>query len=196
EVNWVVAGGNYGFPKCEGIPTANRPECAGVRGPAIQYPQHLTPTSLTFYTGPQSHEFNNQILLTLYKNYHNLQGFGADLRRLTIQGNSSTGITLQDAGFITQLEPIDPFDGPLDSAIDPISGDIYLVRFDPVAHRDLNEHHHFIYRIHRTGSDALPFIGPPVPAAVKQGSIATTIALVGKHLKPGATVFDVTDNTP
>jgi glucose/arabinose dehydrogenase len=195
EVNWVVQGGNYGFPHCEGTPNAT-PDCAGVRAPAIQYPAHLTPTSLSAYTGPQAGEFRNQLLLTLYKNYHNLQNYGADLRRLTIQGDASTGITLHDEGFIVQLQPIDPFDGPLDSAIDPVTGDIYLVRFDPVAHRDLNEHHHFIYRIHRNGTDALPFIAAPSPNAVKVGSGSTTIALVGKHLKPGAIVFDVTDNLP
>lgn len=195
EVNWVVAGGNYGFPQCEGTPVASRPECAGVRGPAIQYPQHLTPTSLTTYTGPQAGEFNNQLLLTLYKNYHNFPNdFGADLRRLTIQGDHNTGITLQDAGFIVQLKPIDPFDGPLDSIIDPVTGDIYLIRFDPVAHRDLNEHHHFIYRIHRTGSDLESFIGPPSPGAVKLGAPQTTISFVGRHLKPGKVIFDVTDN--
>jgi glucose/arabinose dehydrogenase len=193
EVNWVIPGGNYGFPHCEGTPTP-APACGGVRPPLIQYPQHLTPTSLTFYTGPQAGEFRNQLLLTLFKNLANLNNFGGDLRRLILSGDRTTGFSLQDAGFIVQFEPIDPFDGPIDSAIDPITGDIYVIRFDPVHHPDPNEHHHLIYRIHRAGSDSLPFIGPAQPSSVRVGSGLTTISIVGKHLKPGAVVFDVTDN--
>jgi hypothetical protein len=69
-----------------------------------------------------------------------------------------------------------------------------VARFDPVHHANNNEHHHFIYRIHRTGSDALPFIGPPHPSAIKAGSTGVTISLVVRHVKPGAVVFDVTHN--
>ena len=199
EVNWVVAGGNYGFPQCEGTPTPDRPGCSGIRPPAIQYPRHLTPTSLAFYTGPQAGEFKNQLLLTLYKNLPNTNNYGGDLRRLIVEGDAASGIRLVDAGpdgFIIRLNPIDPFDGPIETTIDPISGDIYLVRIDPVTHRDLNEHHHIIYRIHRTGSDAKPFIGPVRPANIKAGSSTVTISITGRHLKPGAVVFNVTDNTP
>ena len=196
EVNWVVAGGNYGFPQCEGTPTGDRPGCSGVRPPAIQYPRHLTPTSLAFYTGPQAGEFKNQLLLTLYKNLPNTENYGGDLRRLTVEGSSATNFILRDAGFIAQFNPIDPFDGPIETAIDPISGDIYVVRIDTVTHRDLSEHHHIIYRIHRTGSDAQPFIGPVHPSGIKAGSSTATISITGRHLKPGAVVFNVTDNTP
>jgi len=200
EVNWIIPGGNYGFPLCEGTPTADRPGCVGVRAPAIQYPPHLTPTALAFYTGPQAGEFRNQLLLALYKNLPNAENFGGDLRRVIVEGNHQSGFTLRDAGpdgFIVQLDPIDPFDGPIDVAIDPISGDIYLARIDPVSHFNQSEHHHFIYRIHRRteteNSDNIPFIGPPHPSAVKAGSGQLTISMVGKHLKPGAVVFNVTD---
>ncbi|MGA9767759.1 MAG: PQQ-dependent sugar dehydrogenase [Blastocatellia bacterium] len=199
EVNWVVAGGNYGFPQCEGTPTGDRPGCSGVRPPAIQYPRHLTPTSLAFYTGPQAGEFKNQLLLTLYKNLPNTENYGGDLRRLIVEGDAASGIRLRDAGpdgFIIRFNPIDPFDGPIETTIDPISGDIYVVRIDTVTHRDLNEHHHIIYRIHRTGSDAQPFIGALRPSQIKAGSNAVTISMTGRHLKPGAVVFNVTDNTP
>jgi glucose/arabinose dehydrogenase len=196
EVNWVVPGGNYGFPQCEGSPTADRPGCAGVRPPLIQYPRHLTPTSLAFYTGPQAGEFKNQLLLTLYKNLPNAENYGGDLRRLVIEGDADTGFRLRDAGFIMIFEPIDPFDGPVETAIDPISGDIYVARIDPVTHADLAEHHHFIYRIHREGSDALPFIGQVRPSAVKAGSATLTVSVTGRHLKPGAVVFNVSDNAP
>lgn len=188
EVNWVVTGGNYGFPQCEGTPTSD-PPCSGVRAPMIQYPAHLTPTSVCFYTGPQAGAFRNHLLLTLYKNLPNLANFGGDLRRIIVEGNPQSGFTLRDDGFIAQFDPIDPFDGPLDTAIDPISGDIYVVRFDPVNHRDQNEHHHIIYRIHRAGSDQLPFIGPTNPRSVVAGSGAATINLVGRHLTAGAIVL-------
>lgn len=188
EINRVVQGGNYGFPLCEGTPTS-APTCAGVRAPLLQYPAHLTPTSLCFYTGPQAGEFRNHLLATLFKNLPNQQNFGGDLRRIVIEGDPQSGFTLRDDGFIAQFDPIDPFDGPLDTAIDPISGDIYVVRFDPVNHRDQNEHHHVIYRIHREGSDQLPFIGLPSPRSVVAGSGAATINLVGRHITPGAVVL-------
>jgi glucose/arabinose dehydrogenase len=196
EVNWVVPGGNYGFPQCEGTPTSDRPGCAGVRSPLIQYPRHLTPTSLAFYTGPQAGEFKNQLLLTLYKNLPNSENFGGDLRRLIVEGDANTGFRLRDAGFIVIFEPIDPFDGPVETAIDTISGDIYVARIDPVTHADLNEHHHFIYRIHRAGSDSQPFIGPTRPSSIKAGSQSLTVSVTGRHLKPGAVIFNLSDNAP
>jgi glucose/arabinose dehydrogenase len=186
EVNWVVPGSNYGFPQCEGSPTTE-PRCSGVRAPLIQYPAHLTPTSLCFYTGPQAGEFRNQLLLTLYKNLPNLQNYGGDLRRIVVDGNPQSGFTMRDDGFIAQFNPIDPFDGPLDTAIDPISGDIYVARFDPVEGHVI--HHHIIYRIHRTGSDQLPFIGPTNPRSVAAGSGAVSIGVIGRHLTAGATVL-------
>jgi hypothetical protein len=192
EINWIVSGGHYGFPGCEGPPVANVPACVGVRGPIATFAPHLTPTSIAFYTGPQAGESVNQMLVTLFKH---LPGQGGDLQRFIISGDASTGFqTTKVDPSIIEFGLIDPNDGPVDTAIDPISGDIYVARFDPVTHRDLSEHHHFIYRIHRAGSDLLPFIGPALPSAIKAGSAATSISFVTRHLKTGAVVFDVTDN--
>jgi glucose/arabinose dehydrogenase len=195
EINWIVAGNNYGFPNCDGTPTADNPNCSGVRPPLFQYPAHLTPTALTFYTGPQAGEFNNQLLVALYKNYPTNQNYGGDLRRVAIEGDAASGFQLRDDGVIVQLDPIDPFDGPIDAAIDPASGDIYLARFDPVNHSIPSVHHHFIYRIHRTGSDAQPFIAPLRPTAIKAGSTGVTVSVIGRHLHAGAVIVNVTDNT-
>lgn len=192
EVNWVVEGGNYGFPNCEGTPSPDRPQCVGVRPPVTQFLPHLTPTSIAFYTGPQAGEAQNQMLVTIYKH---LFGQGGDLRRFTVAGDP-------DAGFqLTEVKPpiadfgiIDPFDGPVDTAIDPISGDIYVARFDPVNHPDPNEHHHFIYRIHRQGSDSQPFIGRIRPSEIKAGSGASAVSLIGRHVEAGAVVL--ADGTP
>lgn len=185
EINWVVQGGNYGFPFCEGTPDT-RPACAGVRAPVQQFTRHLTPTSLAFYTGPQAGEYSNYLLVTLYKR---LFSQGGNLQRLKLEGNKDTGFHVTGIEEIVEFGIIDPFDGPLEIQIDPISGDIYVIRFDPVAHRDVNEHHHFIYRIHRTGSDALPFIGATSPTFIKAGTGALSLNLVGRHLKPGAVVL-------
>jgi hypothetical protein len=132
------------------------------------------------------------MLVTLFKH---LPGRGGDLERFILTGSTATGFqTAQVLPSIAEFGLIDPNDGPVDTAIDPISGDIYVVRFDPVHHRDDFEHHHIIYRIHRTGSDSLPFIGAPRPSAIKAGSPALTISLTTRHVIPGAVVFDVTDN--
>jgi Glucose/sorbosone dehydrogenases len=196
EINWIVAGGNYGFPFCDATPTADNPNCAGVRAPSLQYPAHLTPTALAFYTGPQAAGFKNQLLVTVYKNYHNAENVGGDLRRVIVTGDGSNGFQLRDDGFIIKLSPIDPGDGPIDAAIDPISGDIYLARFDPVNHGAITSgHNHVIYRIHRAGSDAQPFIGPVRPTAIKAGAAGITVSIIGRHLKTGAVVVNVTDNT-
>jgi glucose/arabinose dehydrogenase len=186
EVNWLVQGGNYGFPSCEGTPSPANPSCQGVRPPVQQFTRHLTPTSLAFYTGPQAGEFQNYLLVTLYKR---LLGQGGNLRRLKLEGDKNTGFQVTDDKEIVEFGLIDPFDGPLDTQIDPISGDIYVARFDPVNHRDPTEHHHFIYRLHRQGSDALPFIGGADPATVKVGAGGVALNLIGRHLKPGAVVL-------
>lgn len=196
EINWIVAGGNYGFPLCDGTPVFDNPNCSGVRGPLLQYPAHVTPTALAFYTGPQAVEFQNQLLVGIYKNYHNAQNVGGDLRRVIVTGDGSNSFQLRDDGFIIKLNPIDPGDGPIDAAIDPISGDIYLARFDPVNHGAITSgHNHIIYRIHRLGSDAQPLIGPARPLGVKAGTAGVTVSLIGRHLKTGAVVVNVTDNT-
>ncbi len=189
EINWVTAGGHYGFPFCEGTPVPENPNCATARAPALQYPKHLTPTALAFYTGPQAGELKNYLLLTLFKNLHNAQNYGGDLRVIKVEGDAVSGFQMQDTGFIAQFDPIDPFDGPVEVAIDPVSGDIYVARFDPVTHGDLTEHHHIIYRIHREGSDSLPFIAKPAPQSVMAGSGMATINLIGRHIKPGAVVI-------
>jgi glucose/arabinose dehydrogenase len=191
EVNWVVQNGHYGFPNCEGTPDNDNPACAGVRAPTVQFPRHLTPTSVTFYTGPQAGESKNQMMVTLFKR---ISGVGGSLTRFTLTGNATTGFqAIEVLPPIADFGPIDPGDGPVDTAIDPITGDIYVARFDPVRHKDPNEHHHYIYRIHRVGSDALTFIGPVKPGAVGAGSQGVTISLFGRRVKPGAIVFDVTD---
>jgi hypothetical protein len=185
-----VQDGNYGFPACEGTPDG-RPGCAGVRSPLTQFPRHTTPTSITFYTGPQAGDSKNQMLVTLFKR---LGGTGGDLKRFALTGDATTGFQAAEIlPPIAEFGLIDPNDGPVDTAIDPITGDIYVARFDPVHHSDDNEHHHYIYRIHRIGSDALTFIGAVKPAAVKAGSQGVTISLFGRRLKPGAVVFDVSD---
>jgi glucose/arabinose dehydrogenase len=189
EVNWVVAGGNYGFPQCEGTPTPGNVGCSGVRPPIQQFPRHLTPTSLVFYTGPQAGEFKNQLLLTLFKNLANANNEGGDLRRLKVEGDAASGFRVTENEFIARFDPIDPFDGPVETAIDPISGDIYVARLDTVTHLDLKEHHHFIYRIHRAGSDALTFIGPVRPASARAGAGVVTITVTGRRLKPGAVIL-------
>jgi glucose/arabinose dehydrogenase len=191
EVNWVVQNGHYGFPNCEGTPNPGNPACAGVRAPTTQFPRHLTPTSVTFYTGPQAGESKNQMLVTLFKR---VGGVGGNLRRFTLSGDATIGFQATEVlPPLADFGLIDPGDGPVDTAIDPITGDIYVARFDPVNHRDPNEHHHYIYRIHRVGSDALTFIGPVKPGAVKAGSQGATLSLFGRRVKPGAVVFDVTD---
>ena len=194
EINWIVQSAYYGFPGCEGPPIAGDPACAGVRGPIATFSPHMTPTSITFYTGPQAGDSTNQMLVTLFKR---VAGQGGDLQRFILTGDAATGFqTTRVQPSIIEFGLIDPNDGPVDTAIDPISGDIYVARFDPVTHRDLSEHHHFIYRIHRAGSDSLPFIGPARPFAIKAGSSGVTFSLITRHVKPGAVVFDVTDNLP
>lgn len=188
-VSWIVQDGKYGFPGCEGVPDPGNPACAGVRGPIQLLLPHITPTSIGFYTGPQAGGSKNQMLVTLNKH---LSGTGGDLRRYVLTGSAANGFqTTEVLPPIADFDVVDPSDGPVDTAIDPITGDIYVARFDPVHHFNNLEHHHFIYRIHKTGSDALPFIGPPHPSAIKAGSPGVTFSLVVRHAKAGAVVFDV-----
>lgn len=188
EINWVVAGGNYGFPQCEGTPSPDRPECAGVRAPIYQFSPHLTPVAITFYTGPQAGEDKNQMLVLLFKR---LRGEGGRLLRFSVSGDASSGFQLTNIEpAIVDFRAFDPFDGPIDVAIDPISGDIYAARLDVVTHAlNPNEHHNFIYRIYRAGSASQPFIGPVNPSSILAGSGPVRLSLLGRRLKPGAVVL-------
>ena len=185
EINWVVQGGNYGFPNCEGTPDG-RPGCLGVRAPIQQFTRHLTPTSLEFYTGPQGNENTNNLLVTIFKR---LRQEGGDLRRLKIEGDKTSGFRVTQNEMIAEFGLIDPGDGPVDTRIDPISGDIYVARFDPVSHANPNEHHHIIYRIHRQGSDSQAFIGNLQPATLGVNSGATTIKVTGRRLRSGTSLL-------
>jgi glucose/arabinose dehydrogenase len=186
-IDWVAQGGNYGFPGCQGVPVATNPLCAGVTGPVAIFNQHVTPTSITFYTGPQAGAAQNQMFVTFLQRF---QFQGGDLERFVLSGDAANGFQLTPVlPVLANFLPIDPLDGPVDCAIDPITGDIYVARLDIVTHADLTEHHNIIYRIHVTGSDSLPFIGPIQPSSILAGTTSpTTLSIIGKHLQPGAVV--------
>jgi hypothetical protein len=185
-VNWVVEGGNYGFPKCEGNPDPANPDCQGVRQPLIQFLPHLTPTAVTFYTGPQAGEFRNQMLVTLFVR---LYGQGGDLRRYTITGDTTSGFTATEWSQVVDFGVWEEDDGPVDIAIDPFSGDIYVARVDVTPTHGSLERSNLIYRIHRTGSDSVPIIGSVSPLSIEAGPGTRTIRVLGRHFRPGAVVL-------
>ena len=200
KILWIFQGGNYGFPNCW-IPAVSNPACPGVTGPLAQFIPHLTPTSIAFYTGPQAQASGllNQMLVTPLKRlYSSADGdfVGGDVEQFVLTGSSTTGfqLTRVPGPSIAAFQPIDPNDGPVDTAIDPLSGDIYVARLDPIDHppcppSTTPEHHNIIYRIHRAGSDSLPFIGPLHPAMIDGQNVPVTIAVFGRHIKQGATVL-------
>src|SRR5262249_13830046 len=194
KILWISQGGNYGFPNCWILDKANA-SCAGVTGSLAEFPPHLTPTSIAFYTGPQAGAALNQMLVTPFKR---LSTVGGDLEPFVLSGNPVSGFQLTKVAgpSIADFGLVDPGDGPVDTAIDPITGDIYVARLDTVGHPLCpSEHHNVIYRIHRPGSDSLPFIGPPHPAIINAPAPApATIAIFGRHIKAGATVM--ADGTP
>jgi len=188
-IEYVFQGGKYGFPGCEGVPTIGNPACEGVT-PAIAYfNQHTTPTSITFYNGPQAATAGaqNQMLVSFLQRF---EFQGGDLERFVLSGNPTTGFTLTPVTpALFALSPIDPDDGIVDVAIDPISGDLYVARLDVVPHANSAEHHNIIYRVHLAGSDSLPFIGAVQPANINTGSGQATLTMLGRHLQPGVTVL-------
>ncbi|MEW6211165.1 MAG: PQQ-dependent sugar dehydrogenase [Acidobacteriota bacterium] len=185
EVNWIVQGGNYGFPLCEGTPDVSNPDCAGVRRGLIEFLPHTTPTAIQFYTGPQSEDFLNQMLVTLFVRY---RGQGGDLRRFTLAGDVTNGFEVIESAQLVDFGYREEDDGPVDIAIDPVTGDIYVSRVDLTpAHTPANRRN-YVYRIHRAGSDSRPFIGTPSPSSIEAGS-TQTITVTGRHFKPGATIF-------
>jgi glucose/arabinose dehydrogenase len=188
-IDWVVQAGKYGFPGCEGMPVASNPACAGVTAPIAFFNQHTTPTSITFYGGPQANSTGaqNQMLVSFLQRF---ESQGGDLERFVLSGNTTNGFTMTPVlPVLCSLTPIDPDDGPVDVAIDPISGDIYMARLDVVPHANPDEHHNIIYRIHLAGSDSLPFIGPVQPGSLNSGTGQATITMLGRHLQPGVVVL-------
>jgi len=194
KILWIFQGGNYGFPNCW-IPELSNPACAGVTGPLAQFAPHLTPTSIAFYTGPQAGAALNQMLVTPFKRLYSSAAqniVGGDLEQFVLSGSPATGFQLSKVPgpSIADFGIVDPGDGPVDTAIDPLSGDIYVARFDPIPHSLCpSEHHNIIYRIHRAGSDSLPFIGPVHPSNIDGHNQPVTIAVFGRHIKAGATVL-------
>jgi glucose/arabinose dehydrogenase len=198
KLNWVFQGGNYGFPNCW-IPSSSNSACAGVTGPLTQFIPHLTPTSIAFYTGPQAQAAGlvNHMLVTPFKRLYSSPDasfVGGDLEQFVLTGSVQAGfqLTRVTGPSIADFGLVDPGDGPVDTAIDPLSGDIYVARIDPISHSVggcTTEHHNRIYRIHRAGSDSLPFIGPVHPAMIEGPKPSATIAVFGRHIKAGATVL-------
>jgi hypothetical protein len=159
-----------------------------VRPPIATFNQHTTPTAIVFYTGPQADSTGatNQMLVPFLIRF---EFQGGDLERFVLSGNTTTGFQLTPVTpSIANFLPIDPDDGPVDCAIDPISGDIYVARIDVVPHENPNEHHNIIYRVHLAGSDSLPFVGLLQPSSVVAGSGQTTVTMLGRHLEPGVVV--------
>jgi len=189
RILWISKGGNYGFPACW-IPDNANTSCAGVTAPIATLPRHLTPTSIAFYTGPQAGAALNQMLVTPFKR---VAAVGGDLEPFVLAGSATSGfqLTKLSGPSIADFGLVDPGDGPVDTAIDPLSGDIYVARLDTVPHPLCpSEHHCVIYRIHRAGSDSQPFIGPLHPSTITlQTPAVTTIAVFGRHIKQGATVL-------
>jgi hypothetical protein len=195
KILWVFQGGNYGFPNCW-IPSGSNSACAGVTGPIAQFIPHLTPTSIAFYTGPQAQAAGllNQMLVTPFKRlYSSPDGsfVGGDLEQFVLTGSVQAGfqLTRVTGPSIADFGLVDPGDGPVDTAVDPLSGDIYVARFDPIPHGGCAERHNIIYRIHRAGSDSMPFIGPVHPAMIDGPKPSASIQVFGRHIKVGATVL-------
>ncbi len=63
ELNFVVAGGDYGFPDFYGIP----PQNSGTLPPAVTFPDHSAPAGVIQYTGQTlPGRYHNLLLVTLW----------------------------------------------------------------------------------------------------------------------------------
>ncbi|MBL8046506.1 MAG: PQQ-dependent sugar dehydrogenase [Anaerolineales bacterium] len=63
ELNYVVEGGDYGFPNHFGVP----PEDSGTLPPMETFPDHSAPTGLILYTGQRlPAKYNGQLLMALW----------------------------------------------------------------------------------------------------------------------------------
>lgn len=63
ELNFVVAGGDYGFPNFYGIP----PQDSGTLPPAVTFPDHASPVGVIQYTGQAlPARYHNLLLVTLW----------------------------------------------------------------------------------------------------------------------------------
>jgi hypothetical protein len=152
----------------------------------IEFTPHTTPTAINFYTGPQAGDWQNQMLVTLFVRY---LGQGGELKRFRLTGDAMTGFEVAESSQLVDFGLREEDDGPVDIAIDPISGDILVARVDLTPNQTPSNRRNLIYRIHRQGSDLLPLIGPVSPSSIEAGSGMRTITLRGRHLKPGATVY-------
>ncbi len=120
EINAVVAGGDYGWPRCYGdrIPVAARgataASCAETKPPLVTFAPHATPTGLEFYAGDDFPPAYRGLYVALWQ--------GASVQRVTIGGEATP--------FVSGLkQPIDVLRDPQGGllVLDFASGAIYRI---------------------------------------------------------------------
>lgn len=119
ELNYVVEGGDYGFPEYAGTP----PDGSGTIGPIATFTPHAAANGMIIYQGDMFPEWRGQAFVALFGSY--LDGFrdvGHRVLRVELSQNED--------GFVGTVYPFaDGFARPLDIAVAP-DGAIFVADFE------------------------------------------------------------------
>jgi glucose/arabinose dehydrogenase len=111
ELNYIVPGGDYGFPRYFGVPPPN----SGTRTPVALFPPHASADGIVFYEGRQfPAEYHDNAFLTLY---HRGEIARVQLAK-TAGGDYLSNVETFASGF---ANPLDIKEGP--------DGSLYVAEF-------------------------------------------------------------------
>ena len=151
ELNQLVDGGDYGYPRCIGnkqaSPTFPGSDCSRTLAPAATFPAHSAPLGMIFYTG---WSFPQQYWGGVFVAQHSIQSQYADRRAIVyvpFKDGKPSGApqTFLDNGESWLGLAVSPYDGSIYASLDRKGS---------------------VYRISYTGSQPAPqeLSGPPPPS--------------------------------
>ena len=120
ELNRIVAGGDYGWPRCYGdrVPDpqggGNARNCVATIPPVATFPAHSSPVGLVFYTGGAfAPDDNGALFVGLAGAWDRSAGVGRRIVRVRVRGNAPTETTDWSAGWGRPIGLINAPDGTL-----------------------------------------------------------------------------------
>jgi putative membrane-bound dehydrogenase-like protein len=119
ELNYIIKGGDYGFPEYAGTP----PDGSGTVAPIATFAPHTSANGMIIYQGEMFPEWQGQAFVALFGSY--LEGFrDVGHRVLRVE------LTADGDGFVGTVHPFaDGFARPLDIAVAP-DGAIFIADFE------------------------------------------------------------------
>lgn len=141
ELNRVQFGGHYGWPQCYGDRKPDQGDaafCAKTIPPAVEFPAHMAPLGLTFYTGAQfPAEYRHNAFVAMHGSWNRFPPAGYKVVRVKFKDGKPAGTEDFATGWLRGTQdwgrPVDVLTAP-DGALfltDDAGGRIYRISYRP-----------------------------------------------------------------